>query len=162
MDYKQRLDVVRSAASDVGRDPMSIIPAVHLFVATGRTRDDVDEALDSEIIRVIGLNASDEVFARHGAQHPLGAGFAGAQDLLPHDMDEQTALSHMADIPPSLVREILLTGTPNEVIEQAAQWRDCGVRYIVLVNWSFMQRSLRKGLTSVMPFNTIVRGLKKL
>ena len=52
-----------------------------------------------KILRAFGLNASDEVFTRHGAQHPLGAGFAGAQDLLPHDMDEQTALSHVARRP---------------------------------------------------------------
>src|SRR5271156_5070530 len=32
--YKQRLDAVRSAASDAGRDPESIIPAVQLFVIT--------------------------------------------------------------------------------------------------------------------------------
>jgi phthiodiolone/phenolphthiodiolone dimycocerosates ketoreductase len=162
VDYKQRLDVVRSAASDAGRDPLSIIPAVGLFVVTGRTRDDVDEALDSEVLRVFGLNASDEVFARHGAQHPLGAGFAGAQDILPHGMDEQTALSHLAAIPSSLLREILLNGAPDEVINQAAEWRDCGVRYMVLINLSFFQRSLRKGLAAVTPFNKIVRGLKKL
>ena len=162
VDYKQRLDVVRSAASDVGRDPLSIIPAVGLFVVTGRTRDEVDEALDSEVLRAFALTASDEVFARHGAQHPLGAGFAGAQDLLPYDMDEQTALSHAAKVPSSVMREIWLTGTPDEVIEQAAQWRDCGVRYMVLVNASFMQRSLRNGLVAVMPFNKIARGLKKL
>ena len=161
-DYAQRLEVVRAAASDAGRDPMSIIAAVGLFVITGRSRDDVDEALESEVIKAVGLTASDEIFVRHGAQHPLGTGFSGAQDLLPHDMDEQTALSHVADIPSSLVREILLTGTPDEVIEQAAQWRDCGVRYMVLVHASLMQRSLRKGLASVQPFNKIVRGLKKL
>jgi phthiodiolone/phenolphthiodiolone dimycocerosates ketoreductase len=162
VDYKQRLDVVRASASDVGRDPMSIIPAVNLFVITGRSRDDVDEALESEMIKSFGLTASDEIFTRHGARHPLGADFSGSQDLLPHDMDEQTALSHVADIPSSLLREILLNGTPDEVIEQAAQWRDCGVRYMVLVNASFMQRNLRKGLTSVQPFNKIVRGLKNL
>jgi phthiodiolone/phenolphthiodiolone dimycocerosates ketoreductase len=162
VDYKQRLDAVRSAASDAGRDPMSIIPAIQMYVVTGRTRDDVDEALDSELLRVLGLNASDEVFARHGAQHPLGAGFAGTQDLVPHDMDEKTALSHAASIPSSLNREFLLNGTPDEVIEQASQWRDCGVRYMVLFNVSVLQRSLRKGLTSVMPFNKIVRGIKKL
>jgi phthiodiolone/phenolphthiodiolone dimycocerosates ketoreductase len=162
VEYEQRLDVVRSAASDVGRDPMAILPAMQMFVITGRTRDDVDEALDSELVRVFGLNASDEVFVRHGARHPLGAGFSGAQDLLPHDMDEQTALSHVADIPSGVVREFLLNGTPDEVIEQAAQWRDCGVRYMVVVNVSFLQRSLRKGLMSVQPFNKIVRGLKKL
>jgi phthiodiolone/phenolphthiodiolone dimycocerosates ketoreductase len=162
VDYKQRLDAVRSAASDAGRDPMSIIPALLMFAVTGRTRDDVDAALDSEVVRAFALNASDEVFVRHGAQHPLGAGFAGAQDLVPHDMDEQTALSHAAAVPSSLMREMLLNGTPDEVIEQAAQWRDCGVRYLVIINASLMQRSLRKALASVMPFNKIVRGLKKL
>jgi phthiodiolone/phenolphthiodiolone dimycocerosates ketoreductase len=162
VDYKQRLDAVRSAASDAGRDPLSIIPAIHMFAVTGRSRDEVDEALDSELIRVFGLHASDEVFARHGAHHPLGTGFAGAQDLLPHDMDERTALSHVANIPASVLRDSLLNGTPDEVIEQVAQWRDYGVRYMVLTNVSFMQRSLRKGLMSVMPFNKIVRGLKKL
>jgi phthiodiolone/phenolphthiodiolone dimycocerosates ketoreductase len=135
---------------------------MQMFVVTGRTRDDVDEALDSELLKVFGLNASDEFFARHGAQHPLGAGFSGAQDLLPHDMDEQTALSHLAKVPPSLMREYVLNGTPDEIIEQAAQWRDSGVRYLVLVNASVLQRSLRKGLASTMPFNKIVRRLKKL
>jgi phthiodiolone/phenolphthiodiolone dimycocerosates ketoreductase len=161
VEYEQRLDAVRSAASDFGRDPTAILPAMQMFVVTGRTRDDVDEALDSELLRVFGLNASDDVFARHGAQHPLGAGFSGAQDLLPHDMDEQTVLSHVANIPSGVVREFLLNGTPDEVIEQAAQWRDCGVRYMVVINLSFMQRSLRKGLMSVQPFNKIVQGLKK-
>ena len=141
---------------------MSIIPALQLFVVTGRTRADVDEALDSEVLRVFGLNASDEVFVRNGAQHPLGAGFAGAQDLLPHGFDEQTALSHAAAVPSPVLREFLLNGTPDEVIEQAAQWRDGGVRYIVLVNASIMQRNLRKGLASQLPFNKIVRDLKKL
>ena len=133
-----------------------------MFLVTGRTRDDVDQALDSEVLRAFGLNGSDEVFARHGAQHPLGAGFAGAQDFLPHAMDEQTALSHAAKVPSSLLREVLLNGTPDEVIDQAAEWRDCGVRYLVLINVSFFQRSLRKGLAAVMPFNKIVRGLRKL
>src|SRR6478735_1168516 len=161
-DYAQRLEVVRAAASDAGRDPMSILPAVWLPVVTGRSRDDVDEAADSEIIKSWGLSASDEDFRRHGAQHPLGAGFSGAQDLMPFNMDEQTALSHVAQIPPALLREITLNGTPKEVIEQAAQWRDCGVRYMVLINGGPLQRSLRKGLASLRPFNKIIRGIKRL
>jgi phthiodiolone/phenolphthiodiolone dimycocerosates ketoreductase len=161
-DYAQRLEVVRAAASDAGRDPMSIIPAVWLPVVTARSRDDVDEAADSEIIKSWGLSASDEDYRRHGAQHPLGAGFSGAQDLMPFNMDEQTALSHVAQVPPALLRETTLNGTPEEVIEQAAQWRDCGVRYMVLINASPLQRSLRKGLASIQPFNKITRGLKRL
>lgn len=161
-DYAHRLDIVRSAASDAGRDPSAVIPAIQLFVVTGPRSDDVEEALDSELIRAFGLNAADDVFARHGTQHPLGAGFTGAQDLLPHDMDEATALAHTAQVTPALLREMVLAGTPEEIADQVAAWCECGVRYIVLSNLSLLQRSLRKGLMSLPSFNKIVRGVKKL
>ena len=161
-EYAQRLEAVRTAASDAGRDPMSIVPAMCLPVLTGRTRGEVDEALESELVKVAALNASDEFFAQHGAQHPLGVGFTGAQDILPQDWDEQTALSYIKDIPSSLLRDMALVGTASEVIEQAAQWRDCGVRHVVLLHCSIMQRSLRNGLAAMGPFFKIIRGLKKL
>ena len=83
-DYAHRLEIVREAASDAGRDPTSLVPAVMLAVTTGRNRVDVDEALESEVIKASALQASDEVFSRHGAQHPLGLGFSGVQDLSRH------------------------------------------------------------------------------
>lgn len=125
---------------------MSIVPAMWLFVVTGRTAAEVDEALASEMVRAIGLNASDEFFAQHDAEHPLGVGFTGAQDILPQDWDEQTALSYIKKIPKGLVRDMLLAGTPDEVIDRAAEWRACGVRYVVLANVTSMQHSVRNGL----------------
>jgi len=161
-EYVRRLDAVRSSASDAGRDPMSIVPAIWLSVVTGRTTAEVDQALESEVIKAWALNAPDELFAQHGTQHPLGAGFSGAQDLLPYDWDEQTALSHIKAISPAVQRDVGLVGTPDEVIDRAAEWRDCGVRYIVVANMSVMQRSLRAGLAGNSSFSKIVRGLKKL
>jgi phthiodiolone/phenolphthiodiolone dimycocerosates ketoreductase len=161
-EYAQRLEAVRTAASDAGRDPMAIVPALWTMVVTGRSRADVDEALDSEVIRAGALIAPDEFYARYGAQHPLGVGFTGAQDILPQDWDEQTALSYIKTIPKSVVRDVGLTGTPDEVIEQAAVWRDHGVRYLVLINATPLQRSLRNGLAAMPAFTRIVRRLKKL
>jgi phthiodiolone/phenolphthiodiolone dimycocerosates ketoreductase len=149
-------------ASDAGRDPMSILPAVEFLVVTGASRDAVADALNSEVLKALSLTASDEVFARHGARHPLGQGFSGSQDLVPHAMDEQTALSHAAQVPPPVTREVFLSGTPDEVIDQAAQWRDKGARYVVVADVSSLQRRLRKGLAAAMPFARILRGLKKL
>lgn len=57
---------------------------------------------------------------------------------------------------------MLLVGTPEEVIDRAAEWRDHGVRYLVLANITMMQRSLRNGLAATGSFFKIVRGLKKL
>jgi phthiodiolone/phenolphthiodiolone dimycocerosates ketoreductase len=161
-DYAQRLEAVRSAASDAGRDPMAIIPALWMPVVTGSNRRDVDAALDSELIRIGGLNFPDDMYVRHGAQHPLGQDFSGGQDILPHDIDEHTALSYLDQIPLTLLQEATLNGPPSEVLEQAAQWRDHGVRYLVLSNVSPLQRSLRKGLASARHFSTIIRALKRL
>jgi phthiodiolone/phenolphthiodiolone dimycocerosates ketoreductase len=161
-EYAQRLEVVRSVASDAGRDPMSIVPAIWLFVITGRTSSDVEEALNSDILKAFALNASGEDWARHGAQHPLGADFSGTQDLIPQTLDKQTVLSYTARAPVSLAKEALLTGTPEDVIGQAAVWRDHGVRYIVVANTSTLQPSLRKGVEASFPFAKILRGLKRL
>nr|WP_232423328.1 LLM class flavin-dependent oxidoreductase [Mycobacterium sp. 155] len=161
-EYAERLEVIRTAASDAGRDPMSITPALWVMVVAGRNRADVDEALDSEVTKAGALLASDHFFARHGAQHPLGVGFTGAQDILPQDWDEETAQSYIKSVPLSLLREMYLCGTPDEIVDRAAEWRDSGVRHLVVVNVGPLQRSLRKGMLSTVLFGRAVRKLKKL
>jgi phthiodiolone/phenolphthiodiolone dimycocerosates ketoreductase len=161
-EYAQRLDIVRSTASDHGRDPMSITPALWVTVITGRTRDDVDEAVHSELAKAWTLNAPGQLFTDLGAEHPLGSQFSGAQDIQPYAMDEQSALSYVSRVPVSVVRAASLCGTPAEVVEQAAQWRDHGARYLVAGDFSALQPSLRKGLTATAAFRKTIRGLKKL
>jgi phthiodiolone/phenolphthiodiolone dimycocerosates ketoreductase len=55
-----------------------------------------------------------------------------------------------------------LTGTLEEVVDQAAEWRDHGVRYIVVCNISFLQPNLRRGLSANIPFIKVRRRLKRL
>jgi phthiodiolone/phenolphthiodiolone dimycocerosates ketoreductase len=161
-DYAQSLETVRSAASDAGRDPSTVLPAVLLAVVTGRSEDDVEEALDSVGMKMYGLTGSAELWARHGTEHPLGPDFTGAQDIQPQILDEQTALQYTSKVPRSVLEEMYLTGTPDQVIEKVAEWRDHGLRYVVVANASGAQRSLRKGMATAMPFATIMRGLRKL
>jgi phthiodiolone/phenolphthiodiolone dimycocerosates ketoreductase len=161
-DYGQRLEIVRAAASDAGRDPAAVLPAFEFLVVTGPSRGAVDEALNSPVLKALSLTASDEVFARQGACHPLGQGFSGSQDLVPHAFNEQTALSYAGQVPAPVMREVFLSGTVDEVIDQAAQWRDHGARYVVVADVSSLQRSLRGGLAAMRPFARILRGLKTL
>ena len=55
-----------------------------------------------------------------------------------------------------------IAGTPDEVVGQIAVWRDHGLRCVVLVNGGGVQRRLRKGMTSVVPFGKVLRELKRL
>jgi phthiodiolone/phenolphthiodiolone dimycocerosates ketoreductase len=161
-DYGRSLEVIRAAASDAGRDPMAITPAAVLGVITGRNRDDVDQALDSVIVKLTALGVSAADWARHGVEHPMGADFIGVQDLIPQTMDKETVLAHTAKVPQSLVKEMVLNGTPDEVLDQVAEWRDHGLRYLVVINGSLVNPSLRKTVAASLPHVKVLRGLKKL
>ena len=161
-DYGRSLEVVRAAASDAGRDPMAITPAAVLGVVTGRNRDDVDEALDSVIVKMTAVGVSAAEWARHGVEHPMGADFAGVQDLIPQTMDKETVLAHTAKVPAALIKEMVLNGTPDEVIDQVAEWRDHGLRYLIVINGSLINPSLRKTVAASLPHAKVLRGLKKL
>jgi phthiodiolone/phenolphthiodiolone dimycocerosates ketoreductase len=161
-DYALGLDAVRAAASDAGRDPATITPAGLLFVVTGRSRHEVEDALESAALKAFTLNASAQRWAQHGRTHPLGTDFTGAQDITAQVLDEQTVLSMTADVPLTLLKDFLLTGTPDDVVEQIADWRDHGLQYPVLSNISALQPSLSRGLAASTPFAKIVRALRKL
>ena len=60
------------------------------------------------------------------------------------------------------MKEICFNGTPDEVIDQVAEWRDQGLRYLLVINGSQLNPKLRKGLAASLPFATVLRGLKKL
>jgi phthiodiolone/phenolphthiodiolone dimycocerosates ketoreductase len=161
-DYANRLHVVRSAASDAGRDPMSVLPATWLFVITGRSRDDVDAVLDSDIARSFALNISADFWARHGVRHPFGDDFAGFSDVLPQTLDAADVLAAAAAVPRKLMEAAFLTGTPDDIVDQAAEWRDYGVRYFVLGNLSVLQPNLRRALRAGVPLGRVLRGFRKL
>jgi phthiodiolone/phenolphthiodiolone dimycocerosates ketoreductase len=113
-------------------------------------------------MKAFALNVPAEEWARHGVSHPFGDDFAGAQDIIPQTLDEQTVVSAAAQVPPSLLKECALTGTPDEVIEQAAEWRNHGMEYVVICNVSAVQPSLRRGLAASVPFMRILRQLRRL
>lgn len=84
------------------------------------------------------------------------------QDFLPQTIDEQTALNYARQVPLSLVRELVAVGTPDEVIDQIAEFRDHGLRYLVVGNAGAIQPSLRKSAATTGPYIKLVRGLRKL
>ncbi|WP_405164645.1 LLM class flavin-dependent oxidoreductase [Nocardia sp. NBC_01499] len=161
-EYRNSLDRMRTAASDAGRDPMSVTPAAMIFVITGSTRAHVAETVDSVGARAFGLCISADMWARHGVEHPLGSDFTGIQDLLPQLLDEDTVLSYAEKVPGSLVRDYCVTGTPAEVEERIVELRDNGLRYAVLVDLSTFHPDIKRGLAASIPFLRILRRLRRL
>ncbi|WP_280271747.1 LLM class flavin-dependent oxidoreductase [Nocardia wallacei] len=161
-EYRQRLETVRSAASDAGRDPAAVGAAAVFSVLTATRAADVDALTDSVGARALTLCAPAEMWARHGVDHPLGAGFTGLQDLLPQVLDERTTLEYIDRVPRSLVREFCLVGTPDEIVDQLAEWRDHGLRYAVLMNLSAIHPKLLNGMFSNAALISVLRRAKRL
>ena len=161
-EYGEQLGAVRVAASDAGRDPMAITPALIRFIVTGKTRGEIDDVVNSDIAKIFTLTSPAADWARHGVEHPLGADFSGVQDLIPQLIDEQTALSFAAKVPTSLVKELFAVGTPDEVVDQIAEFRNHGLRHLVVGNAGAIQPSLRRSAMTTTPYVKLVRQLRKL
>jgi len=161
-EYAKQLNDLRAAASDAGRDPMSITPAGIRFILTGRAQDEIDEILDSNLVKLFVLNSSAEDWERHGAQHPMGPEFKGVQDLIPQLIDEETALRYAAMAPRGLVKELFAVGMPDEVVDQLAMFRDSGMQCLVVGNMGALHPKLLRSAAAMMPYLKVLRRLKKL
>jgi phthiodiolone/phenolphthiodiolone dimycocerosates ketoreductase len=161
-DYARGLDAVRTAASDAGRNPLGITGAILFFTVTGRSRHEIDEALESTAMKTFALNAPAELWKRHGVSHPLGDDFTGSQDIIPQVFDEETVLKYTSNVPLSLLKDACLQGTHEEILDKLADWRDHGLSYPVLLNLSTLQPSLRRGIAAGNPFAKVLRGVRKL
>ena len=80
-DYAERLEIIRSR-----RPPMQGATRCRSRRRCGcrsspvPSREAVDAALDSTVVKAWALNGPAEFYAHHGAEHPMGADFAGMQD----------------------------------------------------------------------------------
>ena len=161
-EYGQQLNDLRAAASDAGRDPMSITPAGIRFILTGRSQDEIDEILDSDLVKLFVLNSSAKDWERHGAQHPMGPDFKGVQDLIPQLIDEESALKYAAMAPRGLVKELFAVGMPDEIVDQLSLFRDNGMRCLVVGNMGALHPKLSKSAAAMTPYVKVLRRLKKL
>jgi phthiodiolone/phenolphthiodiolone dimycocerosates ketoreductase len=161
-EYGQQLNDLRAAASDAGRDPMSITPAGIRFILTGRSQDEIDEILDSDLVKLFVLNSPAKDWERHGAQHPMGPDFKGVQDLIPQLIDEESALKYAAMAPRALVKELFAVGMPDEIVDQLSLFRDNGMRCLVVGNMGALHPKLSKSAAAMTPYVKVLRRLKKL
>ena len=161
-DYAQRFDVVRSASGVLG-DFSSIRSPFRLSgFEPAPSRDVVDEAISS-------VAAMSMALCRPAYLRPSPASNSpGAACPAEHHPDPAETLTSpgmrcpTSRLPPSLVREVTLNGTPEEIVDQVAVWRDHGVRHVALTNLSGLQPSLQKALASNGSFTGLMRKLKKL
>jgi phthiodiolone/phenolphthiodiolone dimycocerosates ketoreductase len=131
-DYRARLGVIREAAVAAGRDPSAISPALFGYVVVADEAASAAAVLRHPLVRSFALPLPAELFARHGADHPLAK--SGMSDLIPNRFSAAALDDAIAAVPDGLLEEVVLHGTPDEVRKQLGKYHDAGCRDVVLVN----------------------------
>ena len=131
-EYRTRLGAIRAAATAAGRDPVAIRPALFGYVLVAEDAATAEEGLRHPLVRSFALPLPADLFARHGAPHPLGS--SGMSDLIPNRVPYERLAPAIDAVPDSLVEEIVLHGTPDDIRKGLREYEDAGCEEIVLVN----------------------------
>lgn len=129
-DYAARLEVIRGAAREAGRDPDAITPALHPLVVVAPTEDEARAMLDSKWVRFWALILPDVVWQAFGLEHPLQDPVRGYMDFLPETYTRDQIDAAIDAVPPGMM-EGLYWGTPEQVIAKLRAYAEAGMRHVV-------------------------------
>lgn len=133
--YADMLAQVEDAARTAGRPDGAVTPALYARVLLAESRDAAAALIDdSFLMRFIALTRPSEAFALHGAEHPLGDGAFGLTSFMPTRYDREAALALAARVPAEVVRDSVISGTPDDVAGAIRAFVAAGARHVQLTN----------------------------
>jgi phthiodiolone/phenolphthiodiolone dimycocerosates ketoreductase len=132
-EYEHHLATVQGAAKAAGRAADAVTPALGIQVVVAADAKDVRRLLGAKAIRYIGLHAGTAQWRRYGVPHPLGEGYPGLPDLLPHRYSRAELDRAIAAVPDELLAEQVIAGTPAQVLARLGELVDAGLRHAVLI-----------------------------
>lgn len=132
-EYAAKLEIVRDAAREAGRDPQAITPCLEEHIVVAPTEEEARAMLETKAIRFFGLLSPAELWRKAGAEHPFGEHFRGYVDVVPKHYDRKTLAEAIAAVPSELVEEgSMMWGTPERVASNLQTFGEAGLRHVVL------------------------------
>jgi phthiodiolone/phenolphthiodiolone dimycocerosates ketoreductase len=133
-EYGDALTRIRDAASDAGRADDAVTPGMLAYVIAAPDADALQRIKEHPLVRLLCILLPSEDFAKLGIDPPLGAEGSGFHDFLPTRVHREEALRLAKAIPPRTLDYYAFCGTPDEVVEQFAEYHDHGLRHPILWN----------------------------
>jgi phthiodiolone/phenolphthiodiolone dimycocerosates ketoreductase len=158
--YGEMLSSIRASARTAGRDPYGIVAGWQAVVVVARTRKEARKMLGARPVRFSMLLAPDTLWQSFGFEHPLGVGFRGMIDFVPDRYSKAQLEDAMSRVPVDLVAEAMVWGTPDDLVERFHDYRDVGLRHLVIQPGSAML-SRRSAAYSLRAVASIQRKLRR-
>ncbi|TAK27073.1 MAG: LLM class flavin-dependent oxidoreductase [Chloroflexota bacterium] len=137
-EYGRKLAQILELAKGYGRDTSDFHGSLWTYLVVDEDHEECHRILENPIIKNYAMIAPTEMFAKHGAEHPLGPDRVGLRDYIPTHFGREEALDAIRRIPAGVAQEFIMHGTPDELIAQLEDYADHGLQSIVMANISFM------------------------
>jgi phthiodiolone/phenolphthiodiolone dimycocerosates ketoreductase len=133
--YAEKLAAIRVSAERVGREPDDITPSMLAYVMCAPDEETLERMFAAPLARLLfaAVDVSPETYARHGSTSPFQDG-TGFHSFLPSTVTREEAMRIVEHIPPGIVREHTLAGTPQQLAAQIRGYQQAGLRDVVLWN----------------------------
>jgi phthiodiolone/phenolphthiodiolone dimycocerosates ketoreductase len=133
--YAQRLAVVRRSAERAGRDPAAILAGLNTPVCMAESHDQAHAMLASPASRQLALVLDAEFYGDLGLQHPLELN--GVLGYVPEWLSEEQLRAALAAAPdPMVAHDLVIHGTPADVVKQLRAFEDAGLEYFAPLDTS--------------------------
>ena len=112
--------------------------AYYTFVAVGDSREACLQMFESPVFKCLGLLLPEAAYDARGLEHPLGSGKYGLVDFVPTRLDGPTAKKILDRVPPEVVGEAIMHGSPDDIEEDLRSYARAGCEHVALANVSFL------------------------
>lgn len=143
-DYSSRLGRILAARQAAGVE-RPFEAGLWAYTCIGESKDDCMRLFEHPMYKVIALQLPAHVYERHGVAPPLGEGTYGFNDFIPSRFDREQILAVLDRVPPEIVAEAILHGSPDDIIAELRALEGAGCEHAVLWNVSFLTDAARVG-----------------
>ena len=133
--YAEKLGAIRESAEGAGRDPDAITPSMLAYVICAPDEEALAKMYEAPLARLLfaAVDMSPEMYERHGSTSPF-EGSSGFHSFMPTTVTRAECERIISHIPGSIVRELTLSGTPDQIADQIRAYQEAGLRDVVLWN----------------------------
>ncbi len=155
--YKDNLKIIRDSARRVGRDVNSITPGLWSLLIIDEDHSECDRLLNTAYAKNYALVLHEDRFKMYNTSHPLGTNFYGLLDYIPTEYSRESMINALEKIPYKLCENLILHGTPDDVIGEIEKYIKIGLEHLVLYNITYAcdinkVRSSFSGLKKVLEY----------
>ncbi len=160
-EYRSCLERIRASAVAAGHTMANFEPAMQIQTAIGANRKDVLESLArNRAAAAMAMLLPGALWAKHGLEHPLGAGFEGFPDFVPQEITDAQIDAACRQVTPELLGDGIFAGSVDDIVAEVRPLVDAGLRHVVI--WNIGPLATGAGVGDMLRLALLIRKLRRV